>query len=71
MRAHGAIGSDRMRGEGDSARARPAGTVWRRVLVSLWLLVFGLAGAALAASWDALMARLAGPPASSAGGALR
>ncbi|HSD30023.1 MAG TPA: hypothetical protein VLL75_22175 [Vicinamibacteria bacterium] len=66
------IGSDRMRGEGDNARARPAGTVWpRRVLASLWLLAFVLAGGALAASWDGLMARLAGPPASAAGGALR
>ena len=58
--------------EVDSARARPAGAVWpRRALVSLWLLAFVLAGGALAASWDALMARLAGPPASAAGGALR
>jgi hypothetical protein len=61
-----------MRGEGDSARARPARAVWpRRALASLWLLAFVLAGVALAASWDALMARLAGPPASAAGGALR
>jgi hypothetical protein len=53
-------------------RTRPTGTVWpRRVLVSLWLLAFVLAGGTLAASWDALMARLAGPPASAAGGALR
>jgi hypothetical protein len=70
--AHEAIGSDRMRGEGDSARARPAGAVWPRLaLVSLWVLAFVLAGGALAASWDALMARLAGPPAAAAGGALR
>ena len=61
-----------MSGEGDSARARPAGAVWpRRALVSLWVVAFVLAGGALAASWDALMARLAGPPASAAGGALR
>jgi hypothetical protein len=61
-----------MRGEGDSARALPAGAVWpRRALVSLWLVAFVLAGGGLAASWDALMARLAGPPASAAGGALR
>jgi hypothetical protein len=61
-----------MRGEGDNARVRPAAIVWpRRVLVSLWLLAFVLAGGALAASWDALMVRLAGPPASAAGGALR
>jgi hypothetical protein len=57
---------------GDSTRARPAGAVWpRRALISLWLLVFVLAGGALAARWDALMARLAGPPAVAAGGALR
>ncbi len=61
-----------MSGAGDSARARPAGTVWpRRVLVSFWLLAFMLAGGALAASWDTLMARLAGPPVSAAVGALR
>jgi hypothetical protein len=61
-----------MRGEADSARARPAGAVWpRRALATLWLLAFVLAGGALAASWDALMARLAGPPASAVGGALR
>jgi hypothetical protein len=57
-----------MNGAGDSARARPAGTVWRRVLVALWFLAFVLAGGALAASWDTLMARLAGPPVSAAGG---
>jgi hypothetical protein len=58
-----------MSGVGDSARARPAGTVWpRRVLVTLWLLAFVLAGGAVAASWDALMARLGGPPVSAAGG---
>ena len=61
-----------MRGAGESARARPAGAVWpRRALVSLWVLAFVLAGGALAARWDALMARLAGPPAVAAGGALR
>ena len=61
-----------MREKVDSARARPTGAVWpRRALVSLWVLAFVLAGGALAASWDALMARLAGPPASAAGGALR
>jgi hypothetical protein len=61
-----------MQSDGDSARARPAGAVWpRRVLVSLWVLAFVLAGGALAASWDALMARLAGPPTAAAGGALR
>ncbi len=61
-----------MRREADSTRARPAGTVWpRRALVSLWVLAFVLAGGALAASWDALMARLAGPPAAAARGALR
>ena len=58
-----------MKGEGDSARARPAAAVWpRRVLVSFWLLAFVLAGGALAASWDALMTRLTGPPVSAAGG---
>ena len=63
-------GIDWMRGEGESARERPAGAVWpRRALVSLWLLVFVLAGGALAARWDVVMARLAGPPA--AGGVLR
>jgi hypothetical protein len=57
---------------GGSARTRPAGAVWpRRALISLWLLAFVLAGGALAARWDALMARLAGPPAVAAGGALR
>jgi len=61
-----------MREEADSTRVRPVGAVWpRRALASLWLLAFVLAGGALAASWDALMARLAGPPASAAGGALR
>jgi hypothetical protein len=59
-----------MREERDSARARHTGAVWpRRVLVSLWVLAFALVGGVLAARWDALMARLAGPPA--AGGALR
>jgi hypothetical protein len=72
MAAHEAIGRDWMRGEGDSARARRAGAVWpRRALVSLWVLAFALAGGAVAASWDALMARLAGPPAAATGGALR
>ena len=67
-----AVGGDRMRGEGDGTRGRPAGAAWpRRALVSLWVLAFVLAGGALAASWDALMARLAGPPAAAAGGALR
>ena len=62
-----------MSAQGDNARARPAVTVWpRRALVSFWLLVFVLACGALAASWDVLMARLAGPPASAAaGGELR
>jgi hypothetical protein len=61
-----------MKGEGDSARARPAGAVWpRRLLVSLWLLAFVLAVSALVAGWDTLMAWLAGPPVSAAGGALR
>ena len=59
-----------MRGQGESARERPAGVVWPRLaLVSLWILAFALAGGALAARWDVVMARLAGPPA--AGGALR
>jgi hypothetical protein len=49
---------------------RRAGSVWpRRALVSLWLLAFVLVGGALAARWDAVMARLAGPPAT--GGAVR
>jgi hypothetical protein len=70
MAGHEAIGRDRMRGGGDDVRARPA--AWpRRALVSLWILGFALAGGALAASWDALMARLAGPPAAAVGGALR
>ena len=61
-----------MRGAGESARARPAGAGWpRRALVSLWVLGFVLAGGALAVRWDALMARLAGPPAAAVGGALR
>ena len=56
--------------ERESARARQPGAVWpRRALVSLWVLAFVLVGGAVAARWDALMARLAGPPA--AGGALR
>jgi hypothetical protein len=72
MGVHEAIDGDRMRGEADGTRARPAGPVWpRRALVSLWVLAFVLAGGALAASWDALMARLAGPPAAAARGALR
>jgi hypothetical protein len=61
-----------MREEAESARLRPWGAVWpRRALATLWVLAFVLAGGALAASWDALMARLAGPPASAVGGALR
>jgi hypothetical protein len=72
MAEHEEIGRDRMRGGGDDVRARPAGAAWpRRALVSLLVLAFALAGGALAASWDALMARLAGPPAAAAGGALR
>ncbi|HUL77488.1 MAG TPA: hypothetical protein VL691_09520, partial [Vicinamibacteria bacterium] len=64
------IGTSWMRGQDESARERPAGAVWpRRALVSLWLLGFVLAGGALAARWDVVMARLAGPPA--AGGAPR
>ena len=59
-----------MQGQGEIARERPAGAVWpRRALVSLWILAFALAGGALAARWDVVMARLARPPA--AGGALR
>jgi hypothetical protein len=53
-------------------RVRPRGATWpRRALISLWLLAFVLAGGALAASWDALMTRLADPPAAASGGALR
>lgn len=56
----------------DIARGRRAAAVWpRRALVSLWLVAFVLAGGALAARWDVLMARLAGPPAASSEGALR
>jgi hypothetical protein len=56
-----------MQGEREGTRGR---AVWpRRALVSLWVLAFALVGGALAARWDALVARLAGPPA--AGGALR
>jgi hypothetical protein len=45
----------------------------RRALVSLWVLAFVLAGGVLAVRWDALMARLARPPATgdAAGGTLR
>jgi type VI protein secretion system component VasF len=64
------IGNDWMRGKRESTRVRRAGSVWpRRALVSLWLLAFVLVGGALAARWDAVMARLAGPPAT--GGAVR
>ena len=52
----------------ESVRARSAGALWpRRALVSLWVLAFVLAGGLLAARWDSLMARLAGPPAASQG----
>jgi len=61
-----------MRGQGEIERAHPAGAVWpRRAFVSFWVLAFLLAGGALATRWDALMTRLAGPPAAVAGGALR
>jgi hypothetical protein len=61
-----------MREKGESARMRPAGARWpRRALVGLWILAFALAGGGLAARWDALMTRLAGPPAASVGGASR
>jgi hypothetical protein len=61
-----------MKKEGEAGRGRAAGSAWpRRVLVSLWVLAFVLGGGALAARWDALMARLAGPPAVAAEGALR
>lgn len=64
------IGNDWMRGRHESARVRRAESVWpRRALVSLWLLAFVLVGGALAARWDAVVARLAGTPAS--GGAVR
>ncbi|MGE5126562.1 MAG: hypothetical protein ACM3PV_09725 [Betaproteobacteria bacterium] len=45
----------------------------RRSLVGLWLLVFVVAGVALAVRWDTLMSRLARPPlaGSAAEGALR
>jgi hypothetical protein len=56
----------------ESERARARGAAWpRRVIVSLWVLAFAIAGGVLAARWDALMARLAGPPAAAAGGAFR
>jgi hypothetical protein len=72
MAAHGVNGSDGMRVQGESARVPPSGAGWvRRVLVSLWILAFLLFGSALAARWDALMARLAGPPAAAVEGALR
>ena len=61
-----------MKAREDSGRARPRGAAWpRRVIVCVWVLAFALAGGLLAARWDALMARLAGPPAVAAGGALR
>ena len=58
------IGNDWMRGQGESARERHAAAVWpRRALVSLFVLAYVLVGGALAARWDVVMARLAGPPA--------
>jgi hypothetical protein len=51
-----------MRAEGEDSRARPAGPKWpRRALVGLWVLAFVIVGGALAARWDALMARLSRP----------
>ena len=53
-----------MRVEGGRAQVRPVGAVWpRRALVCLWVLAFVIVGGVLAARWDALMARLSGPPA--------
>lgn len=61
-----------MQAGGESARERTAVAGWpRRALVSLWVLAFVLAGGALAARWDALIARLAGPPAVGVEGARR
>jgi type VI protein secretion system component VasF len=61
-----------MKAQDESERVRPAGAVWpRRALVSLWVLAFVLVGGVLAARWDALMARLAGPPAAATEGARR
>jgi len=63
-----------MRVEGGRAQVRPVGARWpRRALVGLWVLAFVIAGGALAARWDALMAQLSRPPAAgdAPGGALR
>lgn len=60
-----------MQGADENTRVRPGGGWPRRALVTLWVLAFVIAGGGLAARWDALMARLGGPPAAAAGGALR
>jgi hypothetical protein len=63
-----------MRAESHGAGARPAGASWlRRALVGLWVLAFVVGGGALAARWDALMARLCRLPVAghTVGGALR
>jgi hypothetical protein len=60
-----------MRREAEGARAHSPGTAWpRRALVGLFVLAFALVGGVLAARWDALMERLARPPAAGAGGVL-
>ncbi len=62
----------RKAGEAALVSSGPAGWL-RRSLVGLWLLVFVVAGVALAVRWDTLMSRLARPPlaGSAAEGALR
>ena len=57
------IGSGLMRVQGESAGQRPAAVWPRRALVSFFVLAYVLVGGALAARWDVVMTRLAGPPA--------
>ncbi len=47
----------------EETNKRPLSGAWsRRTIVGLWVVGFMLAGGALSARWDVLMARLARPP---------
>jgi len=47
----------------DAVRSAPVTARWsRRALVGLWVLLFAIAGSALALRWDAFVSRLARPP---------
>ena len=52
-----------MRQEDSTTGLRLAGAAWpRKVVVTLWVVVFVLGGSVLSARWDVLMTRLARPP---------